>query len=491
LTRTGISQNVNLSMSGAIAEKFNYFVSAGVDNQEGTFDNSFLKRYSGRVNLNQKAFDGRLSVDLNLTASRTVNERPDAGATAVDMLQLNPTLPLYTRGEPTLLDERLNPLVRNRIYSDEAVSNRILANILPSLEIVEGLTYKLNLGIDYTSTNRDVQQIPYVLLEGQENGFLNTSATINSNTLIENTLTYNHNQGDHNVTVLVGHSYQETIFEQKVLELEGFANNGIEPKYQDQISSDVLPTSLEARAYKNELQSFFGRVNYGYADKYLLTATMRADGSSKFGANNKYGYFPSVAFGWNISKEGFMADNEVFNNLKLRASWGQTGNQDGIDPKVSLASYEDSKDENDSYPVNGNEVSLNDYPFGTVAVRTAFPNLQWEVSTQTNIGLDFALFQNKITGTLDYFNKVATDVVLFANRIDPIQPTVKVWTNIPDLEIQNSGVELSLDYRGSFSTDFTFNVGGNVSYTDNKVVNSQFEVLTTGAAQGAGQTGAT
>jgi iron complex outermembrane receptor protein len=179
--------------------------------------------------------------------------------------------------------------------------------------------------------------------------------------LVENTLTYTYAEGDHNFTLLAGHSYQETKFEQKMFELDGFADNGIEPRYQDQISTEVLPTTVNSVAFVNEQQSFFGRVNYAYMDKYLVTATMRADGSSKFGANNKYGYFPSVALGWNIIREDFMADNTLFSNLKLRASWGQTGNQDGIPSKVSLASYVDSKVENDTYPLNGTEVTLDDY----------------------------------------------------------------------------------------------------------------------------------
>ncbi len=491
LTRTGISQNVNFSMSGSANEKFSYFVSAGLDDQEGIYNNSSLKRYSGRVNLTQKALDGRFNVDFNLTASRTVNERPDIGSIVVDMLQLNPTIPVFTNGEPTLLDERLNPIQRNRLYTDEANSNRILANIAPSYEIIDGLTYKISLGVDYSSTDRDIQTEPFALLEGSEFGELDSRIITNSNFLVENTLTYTLSNDDHNVTLLAGHSYQETEFKQKTFELEGFALNGIEPRFQDQISSDVLPTTLESVAYENEQQSFFSRLNYGYKSRYLLTATIRADGSSRFGENNKYGYFPSVALGWNINNEDFMADNELFSNLKLRASWGQTGNQDGIPSKVSLASFVDSKTENDTYPVAGNEVSLADYPFGTVPVRTAFPDLKWEVSTQTNIGLDFGLFDNQLTGTLDYFNKVASDVVLFSNRIDPIQPTEKIWTNIPDMEIKNTGAEITLDYRGSIGEDFTYNIGGNFSYVDNKVVDSQFEVITTGAAQGAGQTGAT
>lgn len=491
LTRTGISQNVNLSMSGGVVDRSSYFVSAGADRQEGTFNNSSLERYSGRVNLNQKGLNGRFNVDLNLTASRTVNERPNDQATVVDMLQLNPTIPAFTNGEPTFLNEMLNPVVRNRIYTDEANTNRILANIAPSFEIFNGLTYKLNLGVDYSSTNRDQQRTPFTLLEGFEDGFLNTSATINTNTLVENTLTYTLNKGKHNVTALVAHSFQETMFKQKLFQLDGFATNGIEPRFQDQISTEITPTTLNSVAFNNELQSYFVRLNYGFDNKYLLTATMRADGSSKFGKNNKYGYFPSVALGWNISKEDFLADSTIFSNLKLRASWGQTGNQDGIPNNVSLASFIDSRTGNDTYPINGDEVSLDDYPFGTVPVRTAFPDLKWEVSTQTNVGLDFGLFGNKLTGTVDYFNKIVTDVVLFTNRTDPIQPTEKIWSNIPDLEIQNSGFEVSLDYRNNFTKDFSFNIGGNVAYTNNKVENSPFEVLTTGAAQGAGQTGAT
>ncbi|GAA5040839.1 SusC/RagA family TonB-linked outer membrane protein [Marivirga lumbricoides] len=491
LTRTAISKNVNLSMSGGSNNKFTYFVSTGVDDQEGIFENSSLTRYSGRVNLNQRALNDRFKVDFNMTGSRIVNNRPDIGAMTVDMLQLNPTIPVYTDGKPTLFDDRLNPLVRNQIYTDLANSNRILANIAPSIEFVKGLTYKLNLGVDYNSTERDVQVNPYPLLESLVEGTLSTSFTTNRNTLVENTLTYAYDRDVHNITFLAGHSYQEIYVQQKSFDLKGFADNGIDPRFQDQISSQENPTTFNSFAFKNELQSYFGRVNYSYDDKYLLTATMRADGSSKFGANNKYGYFPSVALGWNMINESFLSNSSFVSNLKVRASWGQTGNQEGIDNKVSLASYVDSKGDNDTYPLNPDGATIDAYPFGTVPVRTANPNLKWEVSTQTNVGVDFGFLNNRLSGTLDYFNKVTSDVVLFSNRIDPVQPTQKIWTNIADMEIRNSGVELALDYRNMISEDFTVNIGGNISYTKNEVVNSQYEVLTTGAAQGAGQTGAT
>jgi len=491
LMRTGISKNINFSMSGSVNEKFSYYTSLGVDDQSGIFNNSDLKRYSGRLNLNQKAWDGRLNIDMNLTATRNVNNRPNIGSSVVDMLQLNPTIPVYTNGEPTIIQDMLNPIVRNQIYTNEIINNRILANFAPSLEIIDGLTYKLNLGVDYSSTNQDMFNNPYNQLEGYEDGNLYNRFTLNTNNLIENTLTYNFSKGDHNVIMLLGHSYQEATYSHKIYQSEGFSTNGVEPRYQDQISSDVLPTTLDGSAFINEQQSYFGRINYGFANKYLLTATLRADGSSKFGANNKYGYFPSVAFGWNLSSEDFMSDNETFSNLKLRASWGQTGNQDGIPSKVSLASYKDTKGDNDTYPLNGTESSIDDYPFGTVPVRTPNPNLQWEVSTQINVGLDFAAFDSKLSGTIDYFNKVATDVVLFATSIDPIQPTESNWTNIPEMEIQNSGIEIALNYNGNIGNEITFDIGGNVSSIDNKVANSPFQILTTGAATGAGQTGAT
>ncbi|NND33484.1 MAG: SusC/RagA family TonB-linked outer membrane protein, partial [Saprospiraceae bacterium] len=362
LTQTGISNRVHLSMSGAASEKFAYFISAGYDNQEGIFKNSSLERYSGRVNLNQSALDGRLKIDYSLTGARTFNARPDAGATVLDMLRLNPTIPVVTNGEATLLDGILNPTVRNSLYKDEATNNRLLANISPSIEIIDGLSYKLNLGVDYSTTDRIVQLNPYGLLEGFDLGSLASITARNNNSLVENTLTYTLDRGDHGFILLAGHSYQKTFEHQRRFDLTGFANNGVEPVYQDQISTQDQPTDFTTFATENELQSFFGRVNYGFADKYLLTATLRADGSSKFGENNKYGYFPSLALGWNISNEDFMAGS-VFSNLKLRGSWGQTGNQE-IPSKITQASFIESKSNNDTYPLDPNATTLDDYPFG-------------------------------------------------------------------------------------------------------------------------------
>ncbi|MEL6143569.1 MAG: TonB-dependent receptor plug domain-containing protein, partial [Bacteroidota bacterium] len=156
LTQTGMSNTINLSLSGAANDKFTYYASVGYQDQEGILKNSSLERYSGRLNINQTALNGRLKIDYNLTAARTENLRPNITSTLVDMLELNPTIdPFEADGNPTVFDEnRINPIARNEIYSDEAINNRFLASISPSIEIVNGLTYKLNLGVDYSNTSR-------------------------------------------------------------------------------------------------------------------------------------------------------------------------------------------------------------------------------------------------------------------------------------------------------------------------------------------------
>jgi TonB-dependent starch-binding outer membrane protein SusC len=489
LSRTAISRNINFSMTGG-ADQFSYATSFGVDDQEGILRNSNLKRYSGRLNLTQKALEDRFKVSFNLTATKLDNVRPDSRSIVNNMISMNPTDPAYTNGTPTtnLSNDVLNPLISEQLYGDFTNNNRILVNISPSLEIIKGLTYKLNLGLDYSSTDRDIQNKPYTTATSTSLGSLNSIFTTNSNTLVENTLTYNLNRNLNSFTFLVGQSYQKTQVSQKQFNLSGFPDNGVEPRYQIETANEK--TTQSAYATKNELQSFFSRLNYGYDNKYLLTATMRADGSSKFGKNNKYGYFPSVALGWNISREDFLKNSEVFKNLKLRASWGQTGSQE-IPSKITQASYTESNTGNDTYPLDPSAKDLSGYPYGSIYTRLANPNIQWEVSTQTNIGLDFGLFNNRLTGTIDYFNKISENILLEVAPVDPIQPTDKYWTNIPNMQIKNNGLEIALYYNSDITKDFSYNIGGNISLTQNKVVNSPYKILTTGAAQGSGQTGAT
>jgi TonB-linked SusC/RagA family outer membrane protein len=484
LTRTAISKNVNFSAAGA-TENSNYYAALGYEDQEGILYNSALRRYSGRVNVSQKAFNGRMNIDFNINGTKTENNRPTTSSIVSTMLTLNPTYPAFTNGSPTTVfnNGSFNPLIRQDIYSDLTDNNRILANVSPSIEIIKGLTYKLNLGVDYSKADRAVQNIPHAI--PQEDGSLSLEYFSNNNTLVENYLTYKFKVKNHDFNVMAGHSFQRLYMEVRGWNYRGFPNNGIEPKYQITAYKELLSSS--SAASRNELQSWFGRLNYGFQDKYLLTATLRADGSSKFGENNRYGVFPSVAAGWNISKENFLSNVEMVNNLKLRGSWGKTGNQE-IPNKITKRSYKSASDGGGqaTYPMDDSGT----YPVGIYLVRAENPNIQWEVTTQTNIGVDFGLFNNRLTGTVDYFKKVSDKVLLEMTPTDPISAQPTIWQNIPNVSIHNQGWEFALNYNSDLNKAFTYSIGGNASVIKNKVKDSPYKVISTGEAQGPGTTNA-
>lgn len=485
LTRTAVSKNVNFSAAGA-TDTSNYYAALGYEDQEGILYNSSLKRYTGRINMSQKAFDGRVNIDFNLNGTKTENNRPNATSVVSEMLTWNPTYPAYTNGAPTAVfnNGAFNPLIRREIYKDFTNNNRILANVSPSVEIIRGLTYKMNLGVDYSSADRVIQNIPHAV--PLEIGTLDLSYYSNNNTLIENTLTYKFKIENHDFNVMAGHSYQKLKLTTRGWYYQNFPINGIEPQYQIPAAS-LTNSTTSIIANRNELQSWFGRVNYDFNDKYLLTATLRADGSSKFGENNRYGYFPSVAAGWNVIKEDFLSNVDAVSNLKLRASWGKTGNQE-IPSKITKRSYKaDSTGSGQAtYPLNDS----GNYPVGVYLVRANNPDLQWEVTTQTNIGVDFGFLNNRLTGTVDFFKKVSDNILLEINPTDPIEPAEKMWKNIPNISINNTGWEFALDYSSDRNKDFTYSIGGNASIIKNEVKDSPYKVLTTGEAQGPGTTNA-
>jgi iron complex outermembrane receptor protein len=216
----------------------------------------------------------------------------------------------------------------------------------------------------------------------------------------------------------------------------------------------------------------------------LFTANFRADGSSKFGANNKYGYFPSFSAGWKISDEKFMK-NSVFNNLKLRAGWGLTGNQE-IPPKITQALFTSLGSASyPLYPASGN------YPAGYAYTRLANPDIRWESSEQTDLGLDFGLFNGELTGTIDLFRKVSNNILLQVIPADPVQPATDVWSNVKDMTITNKGAEFELDYRHKSKKSIFYNLGGNLTLMKNKVEKSPYSLIPAGSVSGAGITSST
>jgi len=486
LTRTAITQDYNLSLQGG-TNNFNYRASAGYLKQEGIIINTGLERYSGNFKANQKLINGKLNISYSLTSSVEKSENSNSTTLVSDMLTFNPTYSARdANGNATKYTDLTNPLISADLYKTFGENRKINANISPSFEIMKGLVYKLNFGYENSSKEQDVQAMPNA--DPYEEGSLTQKFWNGHNTLIENYLTYTLDKEAHNLTFLAGHSYQNTFDRYRSWSITGFANNGIEPRYNPGLGQKLTLVSNQpsGSAQTDELQSFFGRANYSYLGKYLLTATVRADGSSKFGANNKYGTFPSFAAGWRISEEDFMKSIPTISNLKLRLGWGKTGNQE-IPSKITQSSYTTSITGTTSYPLD----NTTNYVAGTTYVRLANPDIQWEVSTQSNIGLDFGLFGGELTGTVDYFHKVSSNILLQVATADPIQPASTYWTNVKDMTITNKGLELSLDYQHRNVNGFSYGLGGNVSFVDNVVEHSPYTILTTGAAQGSGQTGAT
>jgi TonB-dependent starch-binding outer membrane protein SusC len=483
ITRDAISQEHNLSLSGG-AQKLTYYAAFNMQKQQGIIKNNDLDRYSGRFNVTQKLLDDRLTIEANLNATHTNNSRPPN--VIGDALSNNPTYAAYDSvGNPAVYQDLNNPLLTFDREKDITKINRVIGNISPSLRIIEGLTYRLNFGIDNATSVRDSQSLPSTV--PQRDGRLETYNTSNSNRLIENYLTYDFRFGDHSFSTLAGHSYQQIFLQGKNFSINKFPISPVEPIYNPGTGQELTLANNRPGGYalKNELQSFFGRINYSYENKYLLTVNFRADGSSKFGSNNKYGYFPSFSAGWKISEEEFMRNN-VFSNLKLRAGWGLTGNQE-IPSKITQALYTSTVSASNSYPLSNGGV----YPAGTTFTRLANPDIQWEVSDQWNAGLDFAVLKGDLSGSVDVFRKVSDNILLEVIPADPIQPATTVWTNVKDMTITNKGIEVDLAYRHTTRQNLTYGVGGNFSVIDNVVKNSPYSVITSGSASGSGLTSAT
>jgi len=482
--RTAYTQNYNLTLSGG-ADKLTYYASFGMQKQQGIIKENDLDRYSGRFNASQKFWDDRLTIDVTLGVTTTKNDRPFYSTLLGQAISNNPTYPARdAAGNPVFVAGINNPLFSLDGEREMSTINRLVGSISSSLRIIKGLIYKLNFGIDNSNGTNDIQSKPNVTPFRE--GRLETFYNYNRNRLVENYVTYTWVKNPHNVSALAGHSYQRIFVQGRNNSINRFTPGGVEPQYNPGTGQllDLTTNRPGGYAFINELQSFFGRVTYQYNSKYLATINFRADGSSKFGENNKYGYFPSFSLGWKISEEEFMR-NSVFSNLKLRAGWGITGNQE-IPEKQTQALFQSSTAGNVSYPLGNGP-----YPAGTIYARLANPDLQWETSKQVDVGLDFGLLRGALTGTIDYFRKVTNDILLQVPPTDPIQPAPTAWTNVEDMTITNHGVELELDYKRN-GKNFGYNIGGNITYMKNKVENSPYTVIASGNASGpAGLTSAT
>jgi TonB-dependent starch-binding outer membrane protein SusC len=462
ITRTGITQNYNVAVGGG-NETGRYRVSAGYLDQQGIIETSELKKFTANLTSNFRFLESKkLGLDVNVLVSQT-NERIAPVSSFVGFegnlisqaLQWNPTHALVKPGtdsawiDPAVGATTINPLAQLRYFDDRAKVNSIIASISPSYKITSELEYKF-----LYSVNRQVGvrrgQVNSLLnaqgIEGRGVAFVGNQEQTNSQ--ITNTLNLNKEiSSDLNINAVVGHEWLTFDTRGNGMNGQDFLNVGL--NYYDYLGYTTQNSrgTFSFASPTTELQSYFGRAIVNYKDKYLITGTFRADGSTRFGENNKYGYFPSLGLAWNVSNEDFLNDISFINNLKLRASWGKTGNQE--------------------FPSGA---SLNRFGFGQQSIsQTNYGNedLKWETSTTTNVGIDFSVLDDRFFGSIDYFNKKTTDVLFEQNIVQPA-PGGKIWINLPG-HILNKGVELTLNAALVKGNDINWNLGGNISFLQNTV----------------------
>lgn len=469
ITQSAVTNNHDFAVSGG-SPNFSYRGSVNYINREGIVKNTGFNRITGRINIDQKALDNRLSVQYNLAITNTNSKNADGGIITRATTFL-PTLPV-TNADGSYYEipgsfDLFNPVAMLNSQKYDGELRSLIGGLNLKYEILDGLTLGVNGALrnnnSVTSRFRDVSARGYE----SENGRAERSYGQTNDKLFEMTANYQTNLGDgsSNLAILGGYSFQDVINDgfgaynqQFVTNLIGYDNLGLGA------GSGLNPKSDYGTSYRNrtKLASFFGRATLNMSDRYNLTATLRYDGSSKFGANNKWALFPSLAAGWTISEESFFGQGSAVNYLKLRIGWGQTGNSEGIAPYQSLQLY----GQKGSYFDGG----IGDFLPGYGIVQNANPDLRWEILSQTNAGLDFQIAGGRFSGTIEYYNKNTKDM-LYPYTVPA--DGVKYFTNsiIANVgSMRNSGVELSFGGGIIESTNFSWNSRIVAAYNKNTIV---------------------
>lgn len=482
ILRSSFTQNYYAGI-GAGNENARYRVSVGYLDQQGIIKETGINKLTASFNSSFRLLPSkRLGLDFNIITAQIKEEiapiSNDAGFTGSlvgQALQWNPTHPLYLPDGSIWVNNQIgnttvNPLAMLKAYDAQTEESVVMANIVPSYKFNDNFEYKLQYSLTKRNGAAKGEIKRFINLEGVENrgaaAILNGDETVNQ---ITNTLSYNKEfSSNFNLNAVVGHEYLK--FDGRFAGMSGqdFTDAG-DNHYYDflQYSAQGSRQIFSSPRIVDELQSYFGRAIMNFYDKYLVTATLRVDGSSRFGENNKYGYFPSVAVAWNISNEDFFKSVGFINNLKLRVSWGRTGNQE-FPGGAALPRF--------LY----NQQSIVQANFGN-------PDLKWETSTTTNAGFDFNMFGGRFFGSFDYFYKKTTDVLFEQDVVQPGPAGPKFWINLPGY-ISNSGVEIVLNGAIIQGKDLSWNLGTNVSFLKNKFegVQGYYE---TGGLHGQGISG--
>ena len=459
--RTAVSHNHNIAFGGG-TDKTLYGASVNYLENPGIMKGSSLKRVILRANVEQKYFNDRLKLNLSLMNSTSTQKNIPADVYP-NMLKFMPTVGIkradgsYT--EDFSRGSYLNPvsLIDNNI--NDVKVKTMLVNAVAEVKILKNLTYTLS----YANQSQQVNQNIYYnsrsgIAQGASGKAIRSAYEATKN-VIESYFNYDQTFDRHNVKLLAGYSWQEDRTGDGFgVSTQGFVSDAL--TYNNlAFSNPPAGTVTFANTTIGTLRliSYYLRANYAFNNKYLVQASLRQDGSSAFGTNNKWGYFPSVSAGWRISNESFMKSIAAINELKLRVGYGVSGNSLGFDPLLAQLQY----------GINGRYYSNGQLLNAIGPVQNANPDLKWESTAMTNIGLDFSILKNRISGSLDFYNKRTSDLI-WNYPVSSTQYFVSnLWANVG--EISNRGIELILNITPVQTKSFTWRTTFNMSHNTNKV----------------------
>ena len=476
ITRTAITQNHSVAVSGG-DQGSNYRVSLGYYDQQGVLKGNDLNRINANIATSLTFLDEKGTLDVGLITSKTDENAPPnstnagfEGSLVANALQWNPTYPLADENGPIIqqsgVGDAVNPLALLDGYYDLTETIDIVASVSPSYKINDKLSYKFFYSIALGIGSRHAHIQPFVnLTDIEDQGLASFRQTKNTNQILTQTLNFADDiaQGV-NLNVTAGYEYQKRRDTESGVSAIGFKFPGNLSSQLD-ASDPASRTTFSNAPPDTKLSSFFARAILNLQDNFSFTATFRADGSSKFGANNRFGYFPSFGAAWNAHN---MIDLP-FDQLKVRLGWGVTGNSE-FDAGAAQERWQFS-------------------PTEIFQVNAPNDSLVWETSKTLNIGIDFALINYKLTGTIDYFQKVTSDLLFQQTVKAPGPPSARYWENLSG-EVVNSGVELALDYQIFEDTDLSWNFGVNVTYLSNVLQNYNGANVLYGELFGQGVSGA-
>ncbi len=460
ITRSGFQTQHNVSVAGG-TEMTKYLISGNFFQQKGVVENNDMERYTGRLNLEQKV-SKYVTLGVNLTLSRNQTDNVPLGAgqnenasIMVAAAQFNPLLPIKDeKGDYTLNSQAAflpNPVSLLEI-TDKTKKERLLATAFVEIKPIQDLTLKANFGIDRNYQKRSVY-MPKTTLYGQKkDGQADIAQYDKSDYLMELTANYTKKLGNHNLNALVGYSFQRFTDESLYAGNSQFLIDGF---LYNNLGAGAYPKpSVGSSASKDEMASFFGRINYSYKDRYLLTATFRADGASNFAKNHRWGYFPSVSLGWRFTEEEFMQSlNSIISNGKLRVSFGQTGNSNIGNRAISY------------YQTGYNNEFGGTESVGVYLSQMGNPTLKWETTTEWNVGLDLGFFNNRLNITAEYFHKVVSDLLSQRNLLS-FHEVSNIAANIG--KTQSQGLEITINSTNFSSKDFSWNTDFTFSFYRDK-----------------------